>query len=554
MNKNCSIYAVRAVQIHEALIEVWYLSIINKLNNPNFWLGVAILSFITGQFQLQAEVKLPDMFSHGMVLQQQTPVNLWGEAAPGEKVVVELSGDKAVAVADTHGKWRVKLPSRSAGGPYTMTVSGNNQLTIRDLWVGEVWLCSGQSNMRWNLKSTLTAEACAKVIAEANFPQLRQFWIEKNVARAPQEQLQGRSSWTVCQPNTAAGFSATAYFFGRELHRRLNVPVGVIVSAQGGTPSEAWTSLNALDSDPAYVDIYRDWQKRLANFPAAMKRYNEVDLPKWEAAVQQAQTMGKPKPQKPIPPTGYDHQAYPANLFNAMIAPLIPYTLRGIAWYQGESNADSMAEALQYYTLFPTLIRDWRARWAAGDIPFLFVQLANFRALQTVPVEDSSWPVLREAQSQTLALSNTGMAVAIDINNEPENIHPRNKEEIGRRLALVALEKVYKQKIVSSGPRYSSMIIEGPSIRVRFSHSEGGLKARSNEKPSKLTGFAIAGADGKFVWAHAVIEGDSVVLSNSEVASPTAVRYSWADNPIGNLYNDAGLPASPFRSDIPLLK
>lgn len=511
----------------------------------NTWLTTATALFLAvSPADLRAEVKLADIFSNGMVLQQQMPVTVWGEAAPGEAVSVELAGSKANTKADAEGQWRVKLPALKAGGPHTMNVTGQNQLSVTDVLVGEVWLCSGQSNMEWTIKGTLLPEVSAKVIAEADYPQIRVLTVPRRPSLTPEKSLGG--TWQVCNPQNAPGFSATGYFFGREIHKKLNVPVGLIVSAVGGTPSESWTPLVALEKDPAYPAIAALWEKRLADYPAAKKRYDEEIIPKWQAAVEKAKAEGKPLPRKPSPPYGPEHNHRPSVLFNAMIAPMIPYTLRGVTWYQGESNADTVERAMQYYSLFPTMIRDWRARWGQGELPFLFVQLANFKDVQTQPVEPTAWPFLREAQTKTLALPNTGMALAIDINDEPANIHPRNKEEVGRRLALAALAQVYGQKIAYSGPMYAGMAAEGGKIRLRFNHAEG-LTARSAE--SKLTGFAIAGADGKFVWADAVVDGQTVVVSSPEVSTPTAVRYGWAMSPIGNLYNGAGLPASPFRTD-----
>jgi sialate O-acetylesterase len=516
------------------------------------WIAVLLLGSLVAD--LHADVKLADVFSDGMVLQQGMKVNVWGDAAPGEAVTVELAGKTVRTVADDRGQWRVKLPALPASDkPCDLKVTGNlksviSNQTCTNVLVGEVWLCSGQSNMEWTNKGTLLSNVCAQVCAEADFPQIRVLTVPRTTALEPQRNMTG-ACWRVCNPTNAANFSATGYFFGRELHRALKVPVGLIVSAVGGTPSESWTSLQAVEKDPAYPVIADEWVKILADYPAATQRYEQVAIPNWKKAVVKAKAEGKPVPNRPGEPKGPKHAWRPGNLFNAMIAPLIPYTIRGVTWYQGESNADKMDRALQYYTLFPTMIKDWRARWDQGNIPFLFVQLANFKSVQTNAVEDSNWPFLREAQTRTLSLPDTGMALAIDVNNEPDNIHPRNKPEVGRRLSLVALAQVYGRKVVCSGPVYDGMKIKADKVILRFKNTDGGLMAQSEDTPQKLKGFAIAGEDRNFVWADAVIDGSKVVVSSPAVPKPVAVRYSWAMNPIGNLYNGAGLPASPFRTD-----
>lgn len=515
------------------------------------WVRKICMLLVLGALPACAGMNMPVVFSDHMVLQRDMAVPVWGTSEAGEKITVEYGGQKKVATADKAGNWMVKLsPMPASFEPCILRISGSSSqqpITIKDVLVGEVWLCSGQSNMAWTNKGTLLSNVCAQVCAEADYPQLRGFHVIKSTAQTPQRSVAG--SWMVCNPTNAAEFSATGYFFGRNLCRDLKVPVGLIVSAAGGTPSEAWTSLSALEKDPAYPEIAAKWEKTLADYPAAIQSYEQVAIPDWRKAVAEAKAEGKPVPHKPREPKGPAHTSRPANLFNAMIAPLIPFSIRGVAWYQGESNADTMQGALQYYTLFPSLIRDWRARWGQGDVPFLFVQLANFRALQTKAVENTSWPFLREAQTRTLSLANTGMAVAIDVNDESDNIHPQNKQEVGRRLSLVALAQVYGQRLSYSGPVYDGMKVKGDKAVVRFKHADGGLVVRLTDARSKLNGFALAGQDGKFVWANAVADGNSVVVSSPEVAKPVSVRYSWAMNPIGNLYNGTGLPTSPFRTD-----
>ncbi len=397
----------------------------------------------------------------------------------------------------------------------------------------------------------------------------------------------GRSAAPKFSPRTGPGtaFSAIGYYFARDLHRATGRPIGVIESLKGGTPAEAWTSLSGLKKDPSlahhvanHEKIVADFAARQAVFPkeqenfmAAMKAWNaEFEKPlreaeaKWKIEADRAKAEGrnsppkprppKPRPVAPQPPDG--GFSAPANLFNAFIAPLMPYAINGVIWYQGESNGDNLPEAVEYATLFPRLITDWREKWAEGDFPFLYVQLANFKPAPKTPSE-GNWAWVREAQLKTLSLPKTGMASAVDVGN-PDDIHPASKIDIGRRLALAARSVAYGENIVHSGPIYEAMKVEGNRIRLTFTQLGGGLEigvppwTPDGKKPlpsTELKGFGIAGADQKFVWATARIEGNSVVVSSPEVPSPVAVRYGWADNPGGNLYNKEGLPASPFRTD-----
>lgn len=490
---------------------------------------------LTMSWSVQAEVRLANLFQDHMVLQQGQKVAVWGTAAPGERVTVSLAGKQASALAGEDGRWRVELGPLAAGGPFEMRVEGQNALTLQDVLVGEVWVCSGQSNMAWPVERAANPE---QEISQANYPLIRFFTVRQKVAQEPQSEVEG--TWEVCSPQTVGHFSAVGYFFARELHRTLGVPVGMINSSWGGTPAEAWTSRPALEADPALRPILENWERVLANYPQALQRYQER-LKQWGEEAAKAKAEGRAVPPRPQPPLGPGHPWTPGGLFNGMIAPLTPFAIRGVIWYQGESNA---GRAYQYRRLFPTLIQDWRRAWGRGDFPFLFVQLANF--MKTLPEpSESAWAELREAQSMALSLPKTGMAVAIDI-GEADDIHPKNKQEVGRRLALAALAIAYGKDVVYSGPLYESMSIEGNRIRLRFKHVDGGLVAKDGEG---LKGFAIAGEDRKFVWAEARIEGDTVVVSSPQVPNPVAVRYAWADNPVCNLYNRAGLPASPFRTD-----
>jgi len=483
-----------------------------------------------------ADIRLPAIIGDNMVLQHDKEASIWGWADPGEEVGVSVSWHrmKWAVTADGEGRWHFRMAAPEVGGPYQITLTGKNTITLKNILVGEVWVASGQSNMQMSVRSSANAE---NEIAGADYPRIRLFSVERKVADAPQEDCAGR--WVECSPETVPGFSAVAYFFGRELHKRLDVPVGLIHTSWGGTPAEAWTSRPMLEDNPDFQPILKRYDDAVANYPQAMKQYEEK-LKQWKEKSAQARKDGKNPPRRPRTPFGPDHPHSPAGLYNAMIAPLIPYAIQGAIWYQGESNA---GRAYQYRELFPTMIQCWRQNWGQGDFPFLFVQLANFMAQKPEPA-DSAWAELREAQLMTLRLPETGMAVIIDI-GEANDIHPKNKQDVGKRLALWALANTYGKKIVYSGPLYKSMERKGKNIVLHFDHVDGGLVAKGGE----LKGFAIAGKDRKFVWADAKIEGDTVVVSSAEVSRPAAVRYAWADNPVCNLYNEAGLPASPFRTD-----
>jgi sialate O-acetylesterase len=486
-----------------------------------------------------ADVKLPAVISDHMVLQQGMKDAIWGWADPGEKVTVKLGGQSAEATADAGGRWRVNIEPPKAGGPAKMTVAGKNTLTVDDILVGEVWVCSGQSNMEMSVRGVNNAQ---QEIAEAKFPKIRLFTVAKATTDEPQTDCKGQ--WAECVPETVPGFSAVAYFFGRDLLKDLNVPIGLIHTSWGGTYAEAWTSGPTLKADPvlkAACDRQAQSMQGYARQKEDWEKNREQLMAKWKEAADKAKAEGKQAPRQPQAPrdpnTGPNR---PAVLYNAMIAPIIPYGIAGAIWYQGESNA---GRAYEYRKLFPTMIADWRKNWGEGDFPFLFVQLANFMARKPDP-GDSSWAELREAQSMTLKLPKTGQAVIIDI-GEANDIHPKNKQDVGRRLALAAEAIAYGKKIEYSGPVYESKTIDGNKVRLKCTHVGGGLVAKGD----KLTGFSIAGEDKTFVWADARIDGDAVVVSSDKVAAPVAVRYAWADNPECNLYNKEGLPASPFRTD-----
>ena len=508
--------------------------------NFTFWNLIFNLSLVLLLVNVEAalaEVKLPAVIGDNMVLEQGRRVSIWGWAAPGEEVTVSTSWHNMLwaVKADKDGRWMFKMNSPQAGGPYEMTISGENTIAIKNIMVGEVWVGSGQSNMQMSVRSSANAE---QEIAEANYPDIRLFTVERKVAGQPESDCVG--SWTLCSPQTVPGFSAVAYFFGRELHKALDVPIGLIHTSWGGTPAEAWTRREVLEADTEFEPILTRYDEAIARYPQAQKEY-EQKLEQWKQAAEQAKAGGKRPPPRPRAPFGPGNPHSPAGLYNAMIAPLIPYGIQGAIWYQGESNA---SRAYQYRKLFAAMIKNWRDDWNQGDFPFLFVQLANFRAVNPEPGE-SDWAELREAQLKALALPKTGMAVIIDI-GDANDIHPKNKQDVGKRLARWALAKTYGKDLVYSGPIYKSRTVEGDKIILRFDHVGGGLVAVPD---GPLKGFAIAGSDRKFVWADATIDGNTVVVSSEKISEPVAVRYGWADNPVCNLYNKEGLPASPFRTD-----
>lgn len=645
--------------------------LMRRLTNPLFCLSLLALPLMG-----LAEVVPHSLFSDHAVLQRGAPVPVWGTAAPGESVTVEFRGGTARTTADAEGKWIVRIDPGAAGGPFEMVLSGSNTVRLRDVLVGEVWLCSGQSNMERQLgprsgqKPIINAQAAA---AAANYPRMRQFMVPDLIAYEPQADVEG-AAWVPCSPTTVQEFTAVGFFFGRDLQAALEVPIGLVESTWGGTPAEAWTSeeavsefpsfaamlelMSAYQADPEgtearYLASLEDWfvgrDEGSAGLAWAAPGYQpddawvEMDLPvmwedagyagfdgigwfrrefelppdwdgeelllqlsaiddidttwvngrtvgsmsTWDAerayrvaadllhagrnviAVRVLDTGGgggiwDPKvplqlslvsrpaevldlrgawrfrPSTKLSETGRPPQlagrgpGAPSVLFNGMIAPLIPYAMKGVIWYQGEANA---SDPILYRELFPSLIADWRSRWGLGDFPFLFVQIAPF---------EGQPPEIREAQLFTLArTANTAMAVTIDV-GDAEDIHPANKEPVGERLALAARALAYGEDLVYSGPLFDHADFEGDRAIVHFTHVEPGLVAVFGA----LEGFTLAGADGVLHLAEAVIDGDTVVVTSPAVPAPVAVRYGWAHVAAGNLFNRAGLPASPFRSDV----
>jgi sialate O-acetylesterase len=487
---------------------------------------------------LSAQVKPAALFADHMVLQQGMDVPVWGTAAPGEAVTVAFAGQSQSATTAPDGSWRVHLHNLKAGGPFEMRISGSSAVIIQDVLVGEVWLAAGQSNMVFTVSSK--AEFFAgipdedKVIAAADYPAIRMFTAATVKALTPQPNVFG--SWKVCSPQTVGAFSAIGYFFARRLQERLHVPVGIVTVAFGASTAESWLPRDTLASDPQLKPML----DRFDALEAFFKSHPH-------ATVSDAPPAPEPLNARPTSPTALlrdpaEDQHQPTVMFNGMMHPIIPYAIRGVLWYQGESIVGGAAGVALYPHVMETLVKSWRALWGEGDFPFYAVQLA---ALNNI----SNNPVVREQQAKILALPNTGLVTTIDV-GDSANVHPKNKQPVGERLALLALAKTYGLKLEYSGPVYASMTIEGSSIRIRFTHTGGGLIA----KDGPLTGFAIGGQDQKtdqrFFEAQARIEGDTVVVHSANVPAPVAVRYAWANYPAGaNLYNAAGLPAAPFRTD-----
>ncbi len=451
-------------------------------------------------------LKLASVFTDHMVLQRDREIPVWGMASPGETVSVQLDGKSREVIADEDGKWRVDFAPLAAGGPLEMTVrTEGSVLNLTDILVGEVWVASGQSNMAWTVKRSANPE---EEIAAANWPKIRLLTVSRIALPQPMDEFRS-FGWQVCSPETIENFSAVAYYFGRELHQKLDVPIGLINTNYGGTPMEAWTSRDALASRPTFVK---------------------------DASIAEAALDTKEKL-----PSGH-----PSGLFNAMIHPVIPYAIRGAIWYQGESNA-KREDKPHYHELSELMIADWRERWGQGDFPFLLVQLAGWKP------DAPNWPALREAQHlTTLTMPNVAMAVATDL-GDVADIHPRNKQDVGKRLSVAARALAYGENLVYRGPTYKRMVAKDGRCSISFDAIADGLQVGQGgadaDGPAELKGFEVAGADRMFVPAKAKIQGDQVIVSSGDVADPIAVRYNWSGWTVGNLYNSVGLPAPPFRTD-----
>ena len=482
------------------------------------------------------DVKVGALFSDNMVLQQGMKCPVWGSADPGETVTVTIAGHAVKAKADKKGEWRLKLTPMKAGGPHQMTIAGKNVITVKNVLVGEVWVCSGQSNMGITLKECMNYE---QEIAATNYPEIRLFHVPQRQGYEPAKDV--KAQWRVCDPKSMERFSALGYFFGRQLHNELKVPVGLIAGSCGSTKIEAWADVEGLKK--ALPDPMGRWEQDKKDAAADMSKYDEA-VAAWEKAKSEGPDAGKnlKDPEDIKKKVARAPGWRPAGYWNGTIAPIVPYGIKGAIWYQGESNADRPRE---YRKLMPALIESWRGHWGEGDFPFLIVSLSNWWDQYPNPTE-SAWAEIREAQWMAARkLPNCGLALTIDI-GDLRNDHSPNKQEVGRRLALFALAKSYGKDVPYSGPEFTGLKMDGNKFRLSFSHADGGLVAKPE---GELKGFAVAGADRKFVWAQAKIEKNTVVAWSDAVKKPVAVRYAWATNPVCNLYNGAGLPAVPFRTD-----
>ncbi|MET1057821.1 MAG: sialate O-acetylesterase [Pedobacter sp.] len=493
-------------------------------------LVAAITAITSCIFSAAAEVVPNSLFSSHGVLQRNQVLPVWGTARDGEKVSVDFAGQRAETIAKG-GKWMVKIKPLKAGGPFNMVIKGDNTVTLTDILIGEVWVCGGQSNMAYRLSPAIYNGA--EEIKNANYPQIRLYYVPNKVARENVEDI--KSTWQPCSPELMKNFTAVGYFFARDLYKELNVPIGVISSSVGGTPAEYWLSRPALESNPALQNILGTYDNQVATYPARLEKYKREEpvlLEKYTTEAGAAKKENKPAPRKPTPPQNPKESGNVGGHFYGMIEPLQPYAIRGVIWYQGEANS---SRAKEYQSLFPALIADWRSGWGQGDFPFLFVQIAPFNGIS---------PEIREAQLLTWQKTpNTAMVVTTDCGNA-EDIHPTLKQPVGARLALAARALAYREKIEYSGPVYQSMVVRDAKAILTFSHQK-----KLVAKGDGLKGFVIAGADKKFVPAKVEIQGNRLVVYSPDVAAPVAVRYGWANSPDVNLYNEHDLPASPFRTD-----
>ncbi len=492
--------------------------------------GITLL-LLSAAANVLADVKLPAVLSDNMVLQQQSSARVWGWADPGEKVVVQGSWAKSAAQsvkAGQDGMWKTEINTPKAGGPFTITVKGNNTIELKNILIGEVWVCSGQSNMEFRLTHATNGK---KEVEQANYPQIRFFNVSGAATAQPAEDVKGK--WSQCTPKTAGRILAVPYFFAKKIHKEINVPIGLVCPVMGATPARAWTPGKTLIENNMYTN-----EVKMISDPetiAKAKAKYEADMKVWQVAAAKAKAEGTTEPRRPrgLPRIG---ARYPSALFNGMISPLTSSTIKGVIWYQGENDVTGL---VWYKPLFPNLIKSWRDAWGLGDFPFYHVQLPPYN------YGNSNSALFREVQMQSLSINNVGIAVTLDV-GDFKDIHPPHKKEVGERLALWALAKDYGQKdLVYSGPIYKSMKVEGEKIRLSFDHTGTGLIA----KDGTLTNFMIAAADKKFVPAKATITGKTIVVSSDKVAKPTAVRYAFDNAGVPSLFNKEGLPASSFRTD-----
>jgi sialate O-acetylesterase len=483
-------------------------------------ISAAFLTVILGLAgHAAADVLLPGLISDHMLLQRDVPARIFGKAQPGEPVSVLFRGQTVRTVADPLGRWEVWLQPLTIGPAAAMTIQGTNTITIADVLVGDVWIGSGQSNMQWAVRQSDNPDA---EIVAANLPQIRLFSVPRKTSSVPVDDVDAR--WIVCSPESVREFSAVLYFFGRQMHKDLKTPMGLIHSSWGGTPIASWLSGPSLVGNPRLEPFLTFWQNLILQYPANLARHEQT-LKTWEANGAQG-----PRPAVPMGP-GHAHE--PTTLYNAMIAPLVRYTIKGALWYQGETEA-GRAQGQIYGEALMTLVQDWRRAFGQGDFPMYWVQLANYGNA----VKNGHWMRVQEGQVKATALRSTGVVVINDIGN-PTNIHPTNKQDVGWRLAVLAQNRL-------ASPLYRQMTREGSAIRIWFDHAGKALRVRGIEP---LKGFEIAGVDGKYVAATARVEGVTVLVSSLDVPDPRSVRYAWDYNPDANLINENGLPASVFRTD-----
>jgi sialate O-acetylesterase len=499
-------------------------------------IAVAFCLLTAAAANVQAELRLPSLFTDHMVLQRDMPLRVWGWAAPGTEVDVVIAGQTKRGTADNDGRWQVELDALAAGGPHTLLVEGDGRVQINDVLVGEVWVCSGQSNMEWPVAASDGADL---ELLSADQGQIRLLTVGMPGEQQPLDDFDG--AWELCNSGTASQFSAVGYHFGRRLHETLGVPIGLIDNAWGGSAAEAWTPRAKLEQDELFAGHLSYWDGEAAKADeAAIRTAHAKQHANWIARMQKAVAAGEPIPAAPRPQHPLMGNQRAANLFNGRVEPIAGYGIRGVIWYQGESNA---GRAAAYRTLFPTMISAWRERWGQGDFPFYWVQLADFQDEVAEPV-DSPWAELREAQTMTLdKLEHVGEAVIIDI-GEGKDIHPKNKRTVADRLARLALANDYGLPVVATSPRMKEVTISENTATVSFA----GVDRLATFDVPQVRGFAIAGADGKWVNADAkIVDGNKVEVSSKLVDKPVAVRYAWAQNPVCNLYSGAGLPVTPFR-------
>lgn len=512
--------------------------------------GILVFALLMGS--LLANPELANLFTDHAVLQRDRTLPIWGNADPGEKITVSLGKETATTISNDNGEWQVKLAAQQgSNNPLVLKISGKTAIERHDILLGDVWLCSGQSNM----DLTLSALGVSEEIASAKFPEIRSFRVAYHFANTPADQVEGQ--WRPCSPATAPSFSAVGYYFAKRIHAETGVPIGLLTNAVGGTNIELWISQEKLLHTPSLESYAKALRSSLITYQAALKAY----LPTADAWLKRANTEAKQGHDLPLPP---ERPEYPfsdramkprcVTLYNGMLAPLAPFALRGVIWYQGENNSD---DGLIYVDKMKALIDEWRACFQNPELPFYFVQLAMFQHSDNKP-EGGGWGQIRDAQRRCLSIPQTGMACAIDI-GDAQNIHPKNKEDVGSRLERWALKSEYGQKdLIVSGPLYENLEMEGDKLRLYFTSLGGGLitavktgsDAAMPTPAVELKRFSLAGADQKWFWAHATIDGQTIVLNTPEVLHPIAARYAYSSNPEGaNLYNRAGLPASPFRTD-----